>query len=106
MTNERVEEVFENVEHISYQKEPTGYNIEIGQRRLQVPMATNFEWRMEQPVKITHMYFGNETREYNDFSFKISFSLPCSVRIQNVDARCYLYVSQHTVGGSGKNIAK
>jgi len=100
MTKERVEEVLENVEHISCRKEPKGYGIEIGQRTLHVPLATNFEWRMEEPVEITHMYFGAETGRYNDLSLNISFSLPCIVRIQNVDARCYLYISQRNVGGN------
>jgi hypothetical protein len=93
MTNQRVDEIFEQVKHIICMKEPKGYKITIDQKDVHLPLATNFEWRMDKPARTNHMYFGTETGKFQDVSFSISFDTPCKVRIQNADARCYVYVT-------------
>lgn len=89
----RVDACVKNVKTLSIIKNGKGYIVEIKRKEIHAPMATNFEWRMEKPVEITHMYFGTETGKYKDFSFNISFNIPCNVRISN-HGRCYLYISK------------
>jgi len=93
MKDRSVDKILEQVAHIMCTKEPRGYKITIGQEDIYLPLATNFEWRMSKPVSVNHMYFGNETGKSRDISFDIDFEKPCNVRIQNVDARCYMYVT-------------
>lgn len=90
----KVDEQVENVKSLFINKHEKGYIIEIEKKKIHVRMATNFEWRMEKPVEIIHMYFGNETGKLEDFSFNISFNIPCNVKVSNPDGRCYLYISR------------
>lgn len=94
MADNRVEEILKNIKNISCQKVDKGWIIQAGQCEISVPLATNFEFRMEKPIQIRHIYFGTETGKFKDLLFNISFSVPCKVRISNPDARCYLYVTQ------------
>jgi hypothetical protein len=88
-----VDTCLENVKYLSISKHGKSYVIEIENKKIHVPMATNFEWRMEKPIEITHMYFGTETGKYKDFSFNVSFNIPCKIRVSN-HGRCYLYISK------------
>jgi hypothetical protein len=87
-----MDKVFKNVTRLSIKKATKGYTLEIGTEHVDLPIATNFEWRTRtsKTINIKNMYFGNETGSENDFSFNISFSKPYNVQLQNVDPRCYL----------------
>lgn len=87
------EDSFENVTDLQIAKEENGYKIVVNNESIiKVPIATNFEWRMDGPVEISHIYFGSETGLFKDICFKASFSIPCKVRISIPDARCYIYI--------------
>ena len=97
MDNTKVDQVFENVTGISGKKATEGYTLTIGRKHLELPLATNFEWRVEKTIKtisISHIYFGNETGSKTDLSFNFGFSEPYKVHVQNVDARCYILLNK------------
>ena len=92
MDNTKVDKVFKNVASLSIKKATKGYTLEIGAEHLELPLASNFEWRARtvKTIDIESLYFGNETGSKTDLSFDFSFSKPYKVHVQNVDARCYL----------------
>ncbi len=90
---EKIEKTFKNVKTLYISKAPEGYVVNIGGQKIQLPNITNFEFRMEKPVKIVHLYFGTETGKMDDFSFNISFGYPCKIRTSDGAPRYYFYIS-------------
>lgn len=85
-----IEKTLENVKSVTCRKEQKGYTIQVNGQEIPLPIATNFEVRMEEPIEISHLYFGSETGEFKDNSFSISLASPYKLQISNPDARCYL----------------
>ncbi len=85
---------FKNVKLLTIKKHNQGYIIKADKQEINVERATNFEWRMDEPVSINHMYFGTGSGRYEDMGFNIEFSEPCTIDVSNPDARCYMYIKK------------
>jgi len=94
MKANHVEAAFENVSSFSITKEKQGYSFHTGGQTLELPDATNFEWRCEKPVAISHLYHGSETGSGDDRQLRVQLERPCVVKVSCPDARCYVYIEK------------
>lgn len=78
---------------IPCRKKGKGYSIGLDQREVSMPGVTNFEWHVEKVVEVKHKSLDNKTGKDGCLFFIVSFSQPCTVRIQNAAPRCHIYVS-------------
>lgn len=84
-----------NIKSLTIKKAKKGYFIKSGRNMIHLPDATNFEWRIKNPVEIKHMYFGTETGKFRDLSFNVTFNEATTLKISNPDARCYIYIDNN-----------
>lgn len=94
MPETRFEQHFNLAREIAVEKRAGGLVAIVDGREYQVPIATNFEFRMAEPVPVSHAYVGTETIEDTSLRVSLSFSDPCYVRMSAPDARCYIYVQK------------
>ena len=63
-------------------------------RLVLLPGVTNFEWRMDKPVAITHLYLGNETDKKDGCELRVTFNKRQNIDISSPDARCYIRIAK------------
>ena len=95
MNETRNDIVLTGVTDIHILKKDYWYSFRAGMGR-SIPLSdvTNFEWRIEPgfAAPITHLYMGTESGDMDEYALHARFGAPCTVRISNPDARCYLYI--------------
>jgi len=87
--------VLAGVTDIHILKKEYGYRLRAGMgQSILLAGVTNFEWRVTQgfPAPLTRLYAGSESGDMEEFVLHAQFGAPCTVRISNPDARCYLYI--------------
>ncbi len=83
--------VFEHVTGLDISRENDRYTVHIDGQSIDLPEATNFEFRPSSPLIINHIYLGNETGG-EELKFRLSFMRPRNVRLSNAAPRCYVYI--------------
>jgi hypothetical protein len=90
------EETINGVEELTIKRSAGNgqYYIEVNSRVILLPRVTNFEWRMDKPAGITHLYLGNETTEKVGYELRVTFDKPYTIEISSPDARCYIRIDK------------
>ncbi len=87
--------VLTGVTDIHILKKDYGYQFRAGMgQSILLAGVTNFEWRIAPGLAapVTRLYMGSESGDMERFVLHVQFGAPCTVRISNPDARCYLYI--------------
>jgi len=91
MYQDHFEAVFEHVTGLEIQREGGRFAVRIDGQVIDLPGATNFEFRPYSPLIVNHIYLGNETGG-DEWKCSLSFMRPRQVRLSNAAPRCYVYI--------------
>ncbi len=87
--------VLAGVTDIHILKKEYGYRLRAGMgQSILLAGVTSFEWRMAPgfTAPLSRLYMGSESGDMEECVLHARFGAPCTVRISNPDARCYLYM--------------